>query len=93
MLKRKRASPKQNSEQAREKEAYKSVNAMTTFELSNHGIERRYNEPNAFDASINSQFEAMESEANLTPDRFVWTGILFNHSQTNARKTKRINLF
>ena len=46
----------------RKKEASETVNAMTTFEFSNLGVDRNYSGTEASDTSVNTQFEAMELE-------------------------------
>ncbi len=39
-----------------------SINKMTTFEFTNKGVDRHYDKPADSDASVNTQFEAMELE-------------------------------
>ena len=44
------------------KEANEAINVMDTFEFTNVGVGRRYDEPEPSDTSVNTQFETMELE-------------------------------
>ena len=53
---RQKSKPKQKGQKT------ESVNALTTFEFTNRGVDRHYEEPDDSDTSVNTQFEAMELE-------------------------------
>jgi len=74
------------SKQKGKKEANETVNAMTTFEFSNFGVERHYSGAEASDTSINTQFDTIDLEDGNEVGKQQFTDVQFlaqtdtNHS-------------